>query len=149
MVDPISPDLSPSFPPGSTTPAPVPPAAGSRSDPAAVVLAADLLKWVIPCVGKFPRNVRYGLGGRLESALTDVLESLVAAQYCRRDQRAESLHYCNLRLQSARHLLRMCHELKLVRENQYVHCASMMNDLGNQVGAWRKALGATASSSPS
>jgi hypothetical protein len=59
------------------------------------------------------------------------------------------LHYCNLRLQSARHLWRLCHELKLVRENQYVHCASMINDLGNQVGAWRKALGVTANSSPS
>ena len=51
------------------------------SEPAAVILAADLLKWVIPKVGRFPRQVRYGLGSRIEATHIDVLESQVAAQY--------------------------------------------------------------------
>jgi hypothetical protein len=48
-------------------------AGGKRSrleEPAAVILAGDILRWVIPKVGKFPKNVRYGLGARLELANT-------------------------------------------------------------------------------
>jgi len=52
-------------------------------EPAAVILAGDILRWVIPKVAKLPRNLRYGLGARIEAALTDVLEELVAAQYAR------------------------------------------------------------------
>ena len=33
-------------------------------EPAAVILAGDVLRWVIPKVGKFPKNVRYGFGAR-------------------------------------------------------------------------------------
>ncbi len=33
-----------------------------------MILAADLLKWIIPKIGRFPRQVRYGLGSRIEAA---------------------------------------------------------------------------------
>jgi len=75
------------------------------SEPAAVILSADLLKWIIPKVGRFPRQVRYGLGSRIEAAHLDVLESLVAAQYSRGSRRGEALEFANRRLQVARHLL--------------------------------------------
>lgn len=48
-------------------------------EPAAVILAGDILRWVIRMVGEFPKNVRFGLGARLESAHFDVLEELIRA----------------------------------------------------------------------
>jgi len=51
----------------------------------AVILASDMLRWLIPKVGKFPKNVRFGPGVRLEAAHFDVLEELVRAQYARRE----------------------------------------------------------------
>jgi hypothetical protein len=42
----------------------------------AVILAGDLLRWIIPKVGRFPRQVRHGLGARIEAAHLDVLEHL-------------------------------------------------------------------------
>ncbi len=71
------------------------------SEPAAVILALDLLKWIIPKVGKFPRSLRYGLGGRIESAHLDVLEELIQAQYGRGADRTRSLDIANRRLQVA------------------------------------------------
>jgi hypothetical protein len=53
------------------------------AEPTAVILASDILRWLIPKVGKFPKNVRFGLGARLEAAHFDVLEELVRAQYAR------------------------------------------------------------------
>jgi hypothetical protein len=34
-------------------------------------------------VGRFPKQVRFGLGARLEAAHFDVLEELIRAQYAR------------------------------------------------------------------
>jgi hypothetical protein len=64
---------------------------GRPSEPTAVLLAGDTLRWLIPKVGAFPRNVRYGLGARLEAAHTDVLEELIVAQYARGVDRARAL----------------------------------------------------------
>lgn len=105
------------------------------SEPAAVILAGDLLKWIIPKVGKFPRSVRYGLGSRIESAHLDVLEELIHAQYARGADRARSLDYANRRLQVARHLMRMANEMKLISDKSAVYVAALQVDLGNQVGS--------------
>ena len=48
-----------------------------------MILAGDIVRWIVPKVGKFPRNVRFGLGARIEGAHVDVLEELVRAQYAR------------------------------------------------------------------
>ena len=109
------------------------------AEPTAVILAGDILRWLIPKVGKFPKNVRYGLGARLEGAHFDVLELLIQAQYRRGGDRARALDEANARLQCARHLGRMARELNLLSEDASVHLARMQVDLGMQVGAWRKA----------
>ena len=119
------------------------------SEPAAVILASDILKWIIPKVGKFPRTVRYGLGARIEAAHLDVLEELVHAQYTRGADRARSLDYANRRLQVARLLGRLANEMELFNNKSAVYLAGLQVDLGNQVGAWRKASGEMANSSRS
>jgi len=119
-------------------------AGGRASEPAAVVLASDLLRWIIPKVGKFPRTVRYGLGSRIEMAHMDVLEELLHAQYARGGDRARSLDIANRRLQVARHLVRIAREMNLLSERATVFVAGLQVDLGNQVGAWRKVSAVTA-----
>ncbi len=109
------------------------------SEPAAVILAVDLLKWIIPKVGTFPRTVRYGLGARIEAAHIDILEELVQAQYSRGADRARSLDIANRRLQVARHLVRLSKDLALISERSATYVASLQFELGQQVGGWRKA----------
>lgn len=119
---------------------------GFGNEPTAVLLASDLLRWVIPKVGRFPRSVRYGLGSRIEGAHLDVLEELVHAQYARAGERARSLDMANRRLQAARHLLRLARQMDLISERAAVFAAGLQVNLGNQVGAWRRASDATANS---
>jgi len=90
-----------------------------------VILAGDILRWVIPKVGKFPKNVRFGLGARLESAHFDVLEELIRAQYARGGDRGRALELANTRLQIARHLARMARELNLLSEDSAVYLARL------------------------
>ena len=99
------------------------------SEPAAVILASDILKWIIPKVGKFPRTVRYGLGARIEAAHLDVLEELVHAQYTRGADRARSLEYANRRLQVARLLGRLANEMELFNNKSAVYLTGLQVDL--------------------
>jgi hypothetical protein len=101
----------------------------------------------IPKIGSFPRSVRYGLGSRIEAAHLDVFEGLIRAQYCRGQDRVRALEHANLKLQVARHLVRVAHELRIIPENSAVYAARLQVDLGTQVGAWRKASESTANSS--
>ena len=114
-----------------------------------MILAGDILRWVIPKVGKFPKNVRFGLGARLEAAHFDVLEELIRAQYARGGDRGRALELANTRLQIARHVARgwarMARELNLLSEESAVYLARLQVDLGPWVGAWRKASVAASS----
>jgi len=41
----------------------------------------DLIKWMVPMLGRLPRTHRFTLGNRIVEELYDLLESLIAARY--------------------------------------------------------------------
>ncbi len=106
--------------------------------PQAVQACHELLLWLIPHLDKFPRVRRFTLGERLESTLIEVLELLVEAAFSRVKQ--DALKRANLRLEVARHLWRLAHELQVIPLRQYEHGARLMDDLGRQVGGWLRTL---------
>ncbi len=77
----------------------------------------ELLLWTVPQLDGFPRVRRFTLGERLESTLIEVLECLVEAAYTR--ARQGPLKKANLRLEVARHLWRLSHELEVVSSRRY------------------------------
>jgi hypothetical protein len=95
-----------------------------------------LLLWVIPHLDKFPRNRRFTLGERLETELLEVLAALTVAAY-RRDSRSV-LSRASERLNVARHLWRLAHELKVIPLRRYAHGAELMDGIGRQIGGWLK-----------
>ena len=109
-----------------------------QSTPQAVQDCHDLLSWLIPQLDKFPRNRRFTLGERLESGMLEVLEQLVSAAYSR--NKDEPLKAANLKLEIVRHLWRLAHELQAIPTRQYEHGASLMLNLGRQLGGWRRSL---------
>lgn len=104
--------------------------------PKAIEDCHELLRWLIPQLDKFPRHRRFTLGERIETALLEVLESLVAAAYSR-DKRAD-LERANRKINVVRHLWRLAFELKIVAHNSYAHGSERIVQLGAQIGGWRK-----------
>lgn len=82
------------------------------STPQAVEACHALLLWLIPQLDKFPRARRFTLGERLEGSLLQVLELPVQAAFTR--VKREPLERANLRLEIARHLWRLAHELMVI-----------------------------------
>ena len=64
---------------------------------------------------------RFTLGDRLEQVLLDVMELLLEAAYTKAKRQA--LRRANLRLEVARHLWRLAHELAAVSTRRYGHGA--------------------------
>ena len=110
-----------------------------ETTPQAVQACHELLLWLIPQLDRFPRVRRFTLGERLEDALLEVLERLVEAAYSRGPEKREALKRANLRLETARHLWRLAHELQVVSTRRYAHGAKLLTELGQQVGGWLRA----------
>ena len=111
------------------------------TSPQAVRDCHELLVWMLPHLDKFPRLRRFTLGERIESGLLEVLERLVEAAYSR--DKAASLQAANLKLDVVRHLWRLCYRLQVIPLKRYDYGSKRMEDLGRQVGGWRRAGGAS------
>ena len=109
--------------------------------PQAVQSCHDLVAWVIPQIDKFPRVRRFTLGERIESGLLDVLERLIEAAYSRAHSKTDALQRANLRLDVVRHLWRLGHALKTLPTRQCAHGATLLDELGRQIGGWRRDAG--------
>jgi hypothetical protein len=107
--------------------------------PQAVQACHELILWLIPQLDKFPRLRRFTLGERLEAVLLEVLELLIEAAYSRGPEKGEPLKKANLRLEVARHLWRLAHELRIIPTHSYEHGAALLIELGRQVGGWLRA----------
>ncbi len=98
----------------------------------------ELILWLQPHIGKFPRNQRFTLGERMEQRLYQMLENLIHAKYGR--DRREMLDQTNLDLEVLRFQIRLAKDLKCLSMKTFGSAARRISEIGQQVGAWRKSL---------
>ncbi len=109
----------------------------SNNVPKAVQDCHEFLKWLIPQLDKFPRVRRFTLGERIETQTIQVLEDLVSAAYSHDKQ--PLLDAANNHIELLRYLWRLCHKLEVISLKRYEYGIRQLDDLGRQVGGWRKA----------
>jgi hypothetical protein len=93
--------------------------------------------WLFGRTAKFPRRVRQSVCVRLECLALDFLEDLVQARYTR--DRQAILVRMNLRLETLRVLLRLCHEQKFLAPEGYEYGSRQLLEAGRMVGGWLRA----------
>jgi len=106
------------------------------NSPQIITKMYDFLLYLIPQVAKFPRSERYLVGERLEKSGFDILELLLEACYSR--EKTALLHRANVKLEQARHYVRLCKDLKFISLHCYEVISKMMNEIGVQLGGWIK-----------
>lgn len=109
-----------------------------RTDDELPVIRAchEFVVWLLPKIGKFPRDLRFTLGETIERQTLLVLELLIRARY-RRDRNL-ILDDANIELEILRYLLRTAHDLKALPTKAYGDAAVRLIDIGQQIGGWRK-----------
>jgi four helix bundle protein len=97
----------------------------------------DLILWLIPRLKHFPRDQRFLLGDRIQSAALDVLCLLIEANYTR--SRTGLLRSANLELEKLRYLVRLSSDLHYLNRRRYQHAAERIDEIGRLIGGWTKA----------
>lgn len=96
----------------------------------------DLILWLIPRLKHFPRDQRFLLGDRIQSAALDVLCLLIEANYTR--SRSGLLRSANLELEKLRYLVRLSSDLHYLNRRRYQHAAERIDEVGRLIGGWTK-----------
>ena len=98
----------------------------------------NLLEWLIPKSGRFPRVYRFTVTQRMMDAALDFQEALFEAQSCREKARYVVLQRCDAALNKLRLYLRLAVEWKWFNQGQYQHVSLMVAEIGRLLGGWIK-----------
>ncbi|MBI5637004.1 MAG: four helix bundle protein [Nitrospinae bacterium] len=138
---------------------------GEKED--ALTKTYDLMLWLFPHIGKFPRDYRFILGDRMQNCLLDVCGQLIEARFSK--EKREILKTANIELEKLRYMVRLCKDLpatagfrgglhaadsaslhcgntlpplpKLLDFRRYEYAAEAINGIGVYIGGWLKKTG--------
>lgn len=99
----------------------------------------DLLIYIIPQLGRFPRDQKFVLGDRIEVKLLEVQEGCLRAYYGR--EKRTHLVEANMTLEVTRHLIRVAHALRYFSNQTYGVVSEKLDAVGRMIGGWLKVAG--------
>jgi hypothetical protein len=99
----------------------------------------SFIKWILPIIGRYPRNYRYTLGERIELSLYELLSHLQRAYIVQ--VKVDYLTEASFLLDHIRLLLRLSHEMYLFDSKIHHAMIQQMGNLGKQLGGWLKSAG--------
>lgn len=102
----------------------------------AITKTYDLMLWLFPQIGKFPKDYRFILGNRIENELLDVCGKLIEARYSK--EKGEILRATNISLEKLRYMFRLAKDLRLVSLTKYEYFSKEINAIGIFIGGWIK-----------
>lgn len=94
----------------------------------------DVILWAVPLLNKLPRNFKFVIGDRLQTALYAFLEGLIRARYAR--EKVPILETLNADLDIVRYQFRLCHDLELMDLRRYEYVSKEVNEIGKNLGGW-------------
>ena len=101
----------------------------------------EFMIWLMPKIAKFPRDLRFVLGERIERRFLDVLELLIRARYAK--DRQALLEQANTEMDVLSCLLRAAHDLQALPPKAYGACGGKLLEIGKQLGGWKRQNKAT------
>jgi hypothetical protein len=97
----------------------------------------DLARYVLERTARFPKNQRFVLATRMESAAFNLLEA-VAIALQERDGRGALLRRADDALTRLRLSVRLAGDLELLRQTQVDFVHGELTEIGRMLGGWRR-----------
>ena len=91
----------------------------------------DFVSWLLPLTANFPRNQRFVVTQRLQSAALNFQELIVEANSQRGALRAERLRDADAELLKTRLYLRLCERWQWLTPGQYRHASALIAESGS------------------
>jgi hypothetical protein len=100
---------------------------------------ADLNVWLLQRVGKFPRDFRDLLGGKvLDKSLAIQAGLVAAAQTPRGASKTETLMTVSLQIDQLRYLLRFACASRCLGSGAWRYAVKCLDEVGSMTGGWIK-----------
>ena len=96
-------------------------------------------RWIL-IERNLPKCERYGLGQKIDSLFTDLLDILQKASFSPMSSKILLLGQALTKIDSIRFFIQFCWELKLIPSKQFMLIGQEIEDIGKMVGGWRKGL---------
>lgn len=87
-----------------------------------------------------PKKSRYTLGDKIDSRFVQVLELLYVAIYQSPEEKIHTLGRALSGVDTIKFLLRIAWELHVFDDKKYVALSKDLDEVGRQIGGWRKGL---------
>lgn len=88
----------------------------------------------------FPKKSRYTLGDKIDNRFLNVLELISLAAYQGVGEKVATLDRAITGIDLLKFLLRVAWELKILDDKKYTHLSEEINEVGRQVGGWKKGI---------
>lgn len=88
----------------------------------------------------FPKKSRYTLGDKIDTRFLNVLELISIATYQSKEEKLNTLNRAIMGIDVLKFLLRVAWELKILDDKKYTKLSEGIQEIGRQVGGWRKGL---------
>jgi hypothetical protein len=86
----------------------------------------------------FPKRDRFVLSVRIEESILEVLELFLLAQTKEKSSKLLILNKADLRLKTARLLVRIAYEIKAIDQKKYLALEEKLLEIGKMLGGWIK-----------
>lgn len=93
-----------------------------------------------------PKKNRYTLGDRIDTKFLFILELLYIASYQNKVEKIPTLEKALAGTDTLKFLLRLCWEVRVFDEKKYSALSEGLQEVGRQVGGWKKGLQQTKTS---
>lgn len=88
----------------------------------------------------FPKKARYTLGDKIDARFLNVLELVSIATYQSPAEKLPTLDRAIMGVDVLKFLLRVAWELKILDDKKYTTLSEGIQEVGRQIGGWRKGL---------
>lgn len=111
-----------------------------REAPKILLKEKEAYRFWITLHRDFPKVERFGIGQKIEQSFLDVLELTFASVYLTTEQKMLMLSKTIAKLDNLKFFMQLAWEAKLIPTEKYTNISRDFEDIGRQLGGWRKGL---------
>ena len=111
-----------------------------RELPQVILKSKETYRFWLTLYRDFPKVERYGIGNKIEQAFLDVLEYTFCLTYLPPEHKIPMLNKSITKLDIVKFFAQLAWESKLIPTDKYSELISGLEEIGRQLGGWKKGL---------
>jgi hypothetical protein len=111
-----------------------------RELPQVILKSKEIYCFWLTLYRDFPKVERFGIGNKIEQAFLDVLEYTFCLTYLPAEHKVPMLNKAITKLDIVKFFVQLAWESKLIPTDKYSELISGLEEIGRQLGGWKKGL---------